>query len=126
MIVSLQHIALIISRERNLWFYEFLGFHECYRVVRKRDTVVLMVGHGMELEVFIDSSHPSHSSFEESCGLRHFALQIAPGGKIEDEIECLKSKSTEIIEFGPIMTDWTGTKYVFMKDPDGTVIELRE
>lgn len=127
MISGVQHIALIVSSEKNLWFYEMLGFHECFRKVRKYDTAVLMVGHGMELEVFVDGRHPRHTDgLEECCGLRHFALQVAPGTKLEDEIERLKNSTTEVLGFGPIMEDWIGVKFCFVRDPDGTVVEIRE
>lgn len=128
MISRVHHIALIISDERNLWFYNLLGFKEYFRKERKYDTALLMEGHGMELEIFIDPRHPCHpmNSSEETCGLRHFALQISPDTTLEDEMERIKNSTTEVLDFGPIMNDWTGTRFVFTKDPDGTVIELRE
>ena len=127
MIAGVQHIALIVSHERNLWFYELLGFHECFRKVRKYDTAVLMVGNGMELEVFVDPRHPMKSSgLEEPTGLRHFALQVSPGCTLEEEIQRLKDSTTEVLDFGPIMEDWTGVRFCFTKDPDGTVVEIRE
>lgn len=60
----------------------------------------------------------------ELPGLRHFALKI--DGRLEDEMERLKSESSEVLSFGPIMEDWRGVRFVFMKDPDGAVIELHE
>ena len=73
----------------------------------------------------MDPRHPTRYEVEgESTGLRHFALQV--DGKVEDEIERLRNASHEVIDFGTIMTDWRGVRFVFMKDPDGAVIELHE
>lgn len=125
MITQVHHIALIVSSERCLEFYKLLGFQESFRKVRSYDVVVLMYGHGMQLEIFVDGRHPRKCEVEEeTTGLRHFALQV--DGKLEDEIERLKEASDEAIDFGPIMEDWRGVRFVFLKDPDGAVIELHE
>ena len=81
-----------------------------------------MDGHGIELEIFIDGSHEKKDS--EPLGLRHFALKVS--SPLEEEIERLKASSHEVLDFEPIMSDWRGERYVFMKDPDGTVVELHE
>ena len=81
-----------------------------------------MDGYGLQLEIFIDPSHPVRGT-EEPIGLRHFALKVE---KIEDEVERLCNCSTEVIEVGPIMDDWTGVRFCFIKDYDGIVIELHE
>ena len=102
-----------------------LGFQESFRKVRSYDVVVLMYGHGMQFEIFVDGRHPSKYEVEkEPTGLRHFALQV--DGKLEDEMERLRKESTEVLVFGSIMEDWRGVRFVFLKDPDGTVIELHE
>ena len=126
MITAVHHIALIISSESCLEFYKLLGFQESFRKERSYDTVVLMYGHGMQVEIFIDPRHPNRLLMEgpEPTGLRHFALAV--DGKLEDEIERLRSATTEILEFGPIMTDWRGFRFLFVKDPDGLLVELHE
>ena len=122
MITGLHHIAIIVSSERSLDFYRLLGFQESFRKKRKYDTAVLMDGYGMQLEIFIDPNHPAHGE-QEPIGLRHFALRVE---KLEAEIDRLKEESTEIIEVGPIMEDWTGIRFCFIKDFDGLSIELHE
>lgn len=122
MITAVHHIALIISKEENLEFYRLLGFTEVFRKVRSYDTAVLLDGYGMELEIFINGSHECRES--EPLGLRHFALQV--DGKLKNEMERLKKESVEVLNFSPIMEDWRGVRFVFIKDPDGAVIELHE
>lgn len=122
MISSVHHIALIISSEKHLSFYKLLGFEEVFRQERSYDTVVLMDGYGIELEIFIDSNHERRDV--EPLGLRHFALRVS--SPLEEEIERLKAASREMLDFSPIMSDWRGERFVFLKDPDGTVVELHE
>lgn len=124
MIEAVHHIAIIVSGDLCLEFYRLLGFVETYRNKREHDTVVLMNGYGIQLELFIDPSHPSHVyGPEEPIGLRHFALKV---DRLEDEIKRLRVESEEVIEVGPIMNDWTGVRFCFIKDYDGLTIELHE
>lgn len=115
MITGFHHIAIIVSSEASLDFYRDLGFVETFRKEREYDTVVLMDGYGMQLELFIDPRHEKRD--DEPLGLRHFALTV---NRLEDGIERLKR------EDAVINTDWNGVRYVFITDPDGAVIELRE
>lgn len=72
----------------------------------------------MQLEIFVDKNYPTRYEVEiETTGLRHFALQV--GGRLEDEMERLREESDEVLNFGPIMEDWRGVRFVFLKDPDG-------
>ena len=128
MITSLHHVALIVSSKESLRFYELLGFSEIFRKARTYDVVVLMEGHGIQLEIFIDSRHPVHlSGMEEPVGLRHFALTVSDS--LVDEIEVLKATFSTAgyeLDVGPIMEDWTGVRFCFIKDFDGLSVELRE
>ena len=57
MIKGIHHFAIIASSEESIQLYTKLGFRETYRKERKYDTVVLFDGYGMQIEMFIDSSH---------------------------------------------------------------------
>ena len=128
MITSLHHVALIVSSEASLRFYELLGFTEIFRKVRTNDAVVLMEGYGIQLEIFIDPRHPIHPvGMEEPIGLRHFALTVS--SSLEKELEELRAAFSTAgydLEVGPIMEDWTGVRFCFIKDFDGLPVELRE
>ena len=97
-------------------FYKKLGFLVFKRVERKQDVVVLLYGHGINIEMFVDAGHP-RPSIPEPLGLRHLALQV-------DDI-VMTSKNLNL-EIGPIMKDWLGEKFCFAVDPDGNKIELHE
>lgn len=117
MIQGIHHFAIIASSETSVDFYTKLGFRETYRRERKYDTVVLLEGHGMQIEMFIDPNHPERATNPENMGLRHLALKVE---KIERIVEKLG------LEIGPIMNDWVGVRFAFTADPDGLPIELHE
>ena len=74
MITGFHHFALIASSEASADFYKKLGFSECFRKERGYDTVILLSGHGIEVEMFIDPKHPTRAANPENLGLRHVAL----------------------------------------------------
>ena len=111
----LDHIALIVSSEECLRFYEKLGFKETQRFERSYDTVVFMENDVIVLEIFIDSNHPEKITAPEAKGLRHVAFTV------ESLEEVMK-----IVECEEIRTDWFGRRFTFTKDPDGQPIELKE
>ena len=117
MIQGIHHFAIITSSEESIHFYEKLGFHETYRRERKYDTVVLLDGHGIQIEMFVDPNHPERATNSENMGLWHLALKVE---KIEDTVKELG------LEIGPIMNDWVGVRVAFTADPDGLPIELHE
>ena len=111
----LDHIALSVSSEECLRFYEKLGLKETNRFERSYDTVVFMKNSGIVLEIFIDPNHPNRVNAPEVKGLRHIAFTV------ESLEEVMK-----IVECEEIRTDWFGRKFTFTKDPDGQPIELKE
>ena len=116
MIQGVHHFAVIASSEDSVAFYTRLGFEEFKRIERQHDTVVLLYGHGIQLEIFVDASHPARA-VPEPMGLRHLALRV-------DDIE--KTRQELGLETSPVMTDWVGERYCFPADPDGNKIELHE
>lgn len=117
MITGLHHFAIIVSSEKSIPFYEKLGFRVHYAKKRRCDKIVLLDGYGIQLEMFIDSKHPSRTTNPENLGLRHLALKV---NMIEKTVEELGIKS------GPVMKDWIGMRFCFVMDPDGLPIELHE
>ena len=113
--IELDHIALIVSSEKSLRFYEKLGFKEVKRIKRSYDSVVFMECEQVTLEIFIDPKHPERLTTPEAKGVRHIAFSV------ENLEELMKS-----VECEEVRTDWFGQKYTFTKDPDGQPIELKE
>ena len=115
--LGLDHIALIVSSEGSLRFYEKFGFKETKRIERTYDTVVFMKCGQVVLEIFIDPNHPERISGPEALGLRHIAFVV-------DSLE--EVMSLDGVKCEEIRTDWFGRKFTFTKDPDGQPIELKE
>ncbi len=115
MITGIHHFSIIASSEASITFYSTLGFREYKRIERGYDTVVLMEGHGVGLEVFVDASHAHASS--EPLGLRYLSLRV---DVIEETVKTLGLK------VGSVMTDWNGKRYVMITDPDGNDVQLCE
>ena len=113
--VKLDHVALIVSSEECLKFYEKLGFKEIKRVERGYDTVVILGNGQIALEVFIDPRHPDISNALEPKGIRHIAFMVED---LEDLIG--------IVECGEIKKDWFGRRFTLTEDSDGQPIELIE
>ena len=111
----MDHIALIVSGEENLSFYEKLGFKEKNRIERTYDTVVFMENNSIVLEIFIDPNHPARVSGPEALGLRHLCFVVDRLEEVMRDLECEE-----------IRTDWFGRRFTFTKDPDGQPIELKE
>ena len=123
MITGIHHISLLISSEECLDFYKKLGFEETFRKERKADTVVLLEGYNIQLEVFIDNRHPKRVlDLAEPLGTRHFALKV---DSVESTISYLQEQGIGTTD-SDTGFDWTGIKYCYISDPDGNQIELHE
>ncbi len=117
MITGLHHFAMIASSEASIAFYEKLGFRAFLRRDRKYDTIVLLFCHGVQLEIYIDPSHPPRAIKPENIGLRNISLRV---DNLEKTIEELG------LAAGPIMNDWVGVRFCFVADPDGLPVQLHE
>lgn len=113
--MKLDHIALIVSKEENLAFYEKLGFKEEKRIERGYDTVVFMENNSIVLEIFIDPNHPVRVNGSEALGLRYIAFLVESLEEAMRDMECEE-----------IRTDWFGRRFTFTRDLDGQLIELSD
>lgn len=108
MVTGIHHFSIIASSEASVGFYTKLGFQERKRIKRNYDTVVLMDGYGIGVEVFIDPRHCRLAG--EPLGFRTLSLKV-------DSLDGID---------GTVMTDWNGERYVNIADPDGNTIQLHE
>lgn len=86
MIQAFHHFAIIVSSEKSVEFYSKLGFTETFRKERNYDSVVLMEGSGIQIELFIDPNHQQRAVNPENIELRHIALKF---GNVETTIKQL-------------------------------------
>lgn len=115
MITGIHHVSIIVASEASIGFYAKLGFQEYRRIERGKDTVILMSGYGIGLDLFLDSSHPARNI--EPLGPRYFSLKV---DRIESTVEELG------LAHGPIKQNWFGDRYCFVTDPDGNRVQLHE
>lgn len=116
MITGIHHFSIIASSEESIDFYVSLGFIEERRITRTYDTVVLLNGFGIGLEIFIDPKHPE-KRIPEPLGLRSLSLRV---DRLEETVRELGLDSVEI------NTEWNDKRYVIIKDPDGNAVQLCE
>ena len=115
MITGVHHIAIISSTEKSIEFYKSLGFKEIFRKNREYDTIVLLEGYGIQLEMFVDPNYPERSVNPERIGLRHLALKVDSCEEMSRKFNC-----------GPIRKDWMGVNFCYTEDPDGLSVEFHE
>ncbi len=76
MISGIHHASIISSSGSSVSFYEMLGFREHFRKNRAYDTVVIMNGHGIQLEIFVYPTHPPRSASPENTGIRYLSFEV--------------------------------------------------
>ena len=120
------HVALITADyDKSRRFYiDVLGaqvLNEVYREARDSYKLDLMLPGGIQLELFSFPSPPPRPSYPEACGLRHLALATT------DIDTCVAQLEQRGATLEPIRIDeYTGARFTFFCDPDGTPIELYE
>nr|WP_300307065.1 VOC family protein [Halomonas sp.] len=120
------HVALITADyDKSRRFYiDVLGaqvLNEVYRQERDSYKLDLMLPGGIQLELFSFPSPPPRPSYPEACGLRHLALATT------DIDTCVAQLEQRGATLEPIRIDeYTGARFTFFCDPDGTPIELYE
>jgi len=123
MTLGLHHIAIIVSNEDSIRFYQTLGFQvkERHERPERNDVIVMMEWEGVTLELFIDASHPKRLTNPEAMGLRHLALKCEDVVVVHEGLKRAGYSPENIRE-----DSFTGEKMFFVKDPDGQPIEIHE
>ncbi len=124
-IQRVHHIGIRVSdRERAIAFYRLLGF-EPYFEDPNDPVVVARNDRGVEINLILnadDANQGRNILIDEAnkfAGYTHVALEVA---SIEDTVAALAELGIAITE-GPVRLG-PGVS-LFVRDPDGTVIELR-
>ena len=107
----LDHLAIIVSSEEGVDFYKSLGFKEIERQIRPQtdDEIVVLKSDEIRLELYKDPTHPARATNPEAYGLRHLCIAV----------EDLEKYGVEIKH------DQRGA-FLFVYDPDGLPVELRD
>jgi catechol 2,3-dioxygenase-like lactoylglutathione lyase family enzyme len=128
---SLDHVAVTVSDlERSIEFYgRNFGF-ACRRVLPlgPKGRVALLHGGGLTIEMFapagalpLPEDRRTPDADLRTIGVKHFALRVADAMAAS---EFLKRNGVEFIS--GVTVGVRGVRRFFVKDPDGTAIEITE
>lgn len=125
-IKGVHHVAIICSNYpvSKHFYTQVLGLpvlKETFRAERDSYKLDLLVGNGVQLELFSFPNPPDRPSRPEACGLRHLAFQV---DDLDHAVAALMSMD---IQVEPIRVDEiTGKRFTFFADPDDLPLELYE
>lgn len=126
-IERVDHIGIRVrDLDRAMSFYEALGFKLVHRVTFDPVAIIRNPA-GVEINLILnaDAGGPATNILmdvaEKYPGYTHVALRVA---SIPDTITTLKDRGVRITQ-GPSKFGEDGGVSVFVRDPDGNVIELR-
>lgn len=110
--MHLTSVSIIISSEKGVDFYKGLGFKEIGREIRKEmhDELIFLSNRKLELRLYKDAAHPIRNRKPESLGIRYFTLEV-------DNLNAFGCEDVKEDKLG---------KYVFLNDPDGQPVQIRE
>jgi lactoylglutathione lyase len=125
-IQQIDHVGIRVTDEaRSLDFYKKLGFDVTFRA-EGAPVIIVINAHGVELNFIVNGTQPPGGRnvlmdvADKHPGYTHVALRVGSIDRITDELRSLGIEITE----GPLPLG-SGVS-VFIRDPDGNVIELRE
>lgn len=129
--MRLHHVAVSVSDlDRSVEFYEELGLREQERYEKPgidAESALLRMEGGSLLELFaVEESDPVPEERKDPVrdlstrGTKHLALAT---GDIDAEVERLQGRGVEVED--PRTGD-SGSRYAFLRDPDGVPVELYE
>jgi lactoylglutathione lyase len=126
-IERVDHIGIRVRDfDRAMSFYETLGFKLTHRVTFDPVAIIRNPA-GVEINLILNANAGDPATnilmdvAEKYSGYTHVALRVA---SIPDTIAMLKDRSIRITQ-GPSKFGEDGGVSVFVRDPDGNVIELR-
>ncbi len=124
-VVGIAHVGVRVhSLERSRRFYELLGFEFVVGPIGPEPVAIVKHPSGVEIN-FVLNARESHAPNilmdvpEKHAGITHVALAV---GDLTETMRALEAAGI-VLSGGPIDFP-TGHRAVFIRDPDGNVIEL--
>ena len=126
LITGIAHVGIRVRElSRSREFYEGLGFAFLAGPIGPEPVAILRHPSGVVINFILNASSASADNIlmdvpEKHPGYTHMALSVSDADAVHRELEC---RGVCIAE-GPI--DFPGARAVFVRDPDGNVIEFDE
>ena len=124
---GLAHIGIRVHElERSVWFYELLGFTKTAGPIGPEPVAILDHPSGVEVNLVLNAPRATEPNIlmdvpDKHAGITHFALLcpdiLAAKASLEAAGITLRGGP---IRFGP------AAQGIFVRDPDGNVIELHQ
>ena len=128
MVTGYAHVGIRVhDLERSKPFYELLGFELVMGPVGPEPVAILENrAAGVEINLILNAAKSSETNLlmdvtEKHPGYTHVALRV---GSVEDAAAKLEAAGCPITE-GPV-TFPNGARSIFVRDPDGNVVELNQ
>ena len=126
-ISGLAHIGVRVhDLERSMRFYELLGFTKTAGPIGPEPVAILDHASGLEVNLVLNAPNASEPNVlkdvpEKHPGITHFALLCPDIMAAKERLEAAGIPLSEgPVRFGP------GAQAIFVRDPDGNVIELHQ
>jgi lactoylglutathione lyase len=126
-IAGLAHVGIRVhDLERSLAFYRLLGFEKSVGPVGPEPVAILVHPSGLEINLVLNAPSPSTPNVlmdvpVKAPGITHLALAcpdiVAAARLVAD--------AGFVVRDGPVRFP-TGAQAIFVRDPDGVVIELHQ
>ncbi len=117
---GLSHIGIRVhDLERSRAFYEKLGFEFAWGPAGPEPVAAMRHPSGLELNFILNAIHAGSPNIlmdvpEKHAGITHVALKVGDLNAVEAALN----------DFGIAITGRRGSAALFVRDPDGNVIEL--
>ena len=125
-IAGLAHIGIRVhDLERSLAFYRLLGFEKTLGPIGPEPVAILMHPSGLEINLVLNAPASSTPNVlmdvpVKAPGVTHFALACADITEAAKSIQAAGYTVRDRAKFP------TGAEAIFVRDPDGVVIELHQ
>lgn len=126
-ITGINHVGLRVrSLEKARAFYEQLGFDFIIGPIGPEPVAVMLHPAGININFILNATRDAAADNilmdvpEKHTGFTHIALEIDDLDAVREQLAALDIPITETVELPD------GTVFIFVRDPDGNVIELHK
>ena len=120
MIRAIEHIAIVAADSEALarWYCDVLGFEMILGNDESRTYFVRLAGGGI-LEFLPSNDRTRPDGADDDAGIRHIALSV---DDFDSACRALESRGAAFV--GPYRETSAGTRFNFLADPEGNLLQI--